>query len=383
MFGYVVRRIISGVLVLLVSSVAAFALFFYGPSDPALAYCPETRCTPQRLDNIRTQLGLDRPVVEQYAEYMKGIVVGNDFKAGSITIKCGAPCLGVSFKLRVNVTDYLLSKFPATLSIALGGSVIMLLVGVSSGIFAARRRGTGADKGIVGVSLIVNAIPYYLLALLAYLLLISQWGIFPESGYYPLLTDGPVAWAKGLMLAWLVIGISSSTQYARFSRGSMIESGNEDYVRTARAKGLSERRVTMRHALRAAIVPVVTIFGLEFAYLLAGTIFTERIFDIQGIGLTGLQAIGTKDLPVIAATVLIGAAFIVVANIVVHILYSVTAPRVRLSGGGSPSPPPPPSRPVARSTSRISSLMTSPSGSRPPTDWSRPSPASATRSRRE
>jgi peptide/nickel transport system permease protein len=331
MFGYVVRRIISGVLVLLVISVAVFALFFYGPSDPALAYCPETRCTPQRLENIRTSLGLDRPVVEQYGDYMKGIVAGNDFQAGEISIKCDAPCLGVSFKLRVNVTDYLWSKFPATLSIALGASVIMLLVGVSSGIFAARRRGTVADKGIVGVSLFVNAMPYYLLALLAYLLLISQWGIFPESGYFPILTDGPVAWVKGLMLAWLVLGISSSTQYARFSRGSMIESMNEDYVRTARAKGLSERRVTMRHALRAAIVPVVTIFGLEFAYLLAGTIFTERIFDIQGIGLTGLQAIGTKDLPVIAATVLLSSAFIVVANILVDIIYSVIDPRVRLS----------------------------------------------------
>jgi len=331
MFGYVVRRVISGLLVLIVISMAVFALFFYGPSDPALAYCPETRCTPQRLDNIRTSLKLDRPVVEQYADYMKGIVAGNDFQAGSISIKCGAPCLGVSFKLRVNVTDYLISKFPATLSIALGGSVIMLTIGISSGIFAARRRGTVADKGIVGVSLVVNAIPYYLLALLAYLLLISQWGIFPESGYHPILKDGPVAWAKGLLLAWLVIGVSSSTQYARFSRGSMIESMNEDYVRTARAKGLSDRRVTMRHALRAAIVPVVTIFGLEFAYLLAGTIFTEKIFDIQGIGLTGLQAIGTKDLPVIAATVLIGSAFIVVANIVVDIIYSVIDPRVRLS----------------------------------------------------
>jgi peptide/nickel transport system permease protein len=331
MFGYVVRRIISGVLVLLVISVAVFALFFYGPSDPALAYCPETRCTPQRLDNNRTSLGLDRPVVEQYGDYMKGIVAGNDFQAGEISIKCDAPCLGVSFKLRVNVTDYLWSKFPATLSIALGASVIMLLVGVSSGIFAARRRGTVADKGIVGVSLFVNAMPYYLLALLAYLLLISQWGIFPESGYFPILTDGPVAWVKGLMLAWLVLGISSSTQYARFSRGSMIESMNEDYVRTARAKGLSERRVTLKHALRAAIVPVVTIFGLEFAYLLAGTIFTERIFDIQGIGLTALDAIGNSDLPVISATVLISAAFIVVANIVVDIVYSVIDPRVRLT----------------------------------------------------
>src|SRR6476620_4455440 len=313
MFGYIVRRVISGLLVLLVVSMAVFALFFYGPANPALAYCPETHCTPQRLENITKQLGLDRPVAEQYGEYMKGIVAGNDFKAGSITIKCAAPCLGVSFKLRVNVTDYLMGKFPATLSIALGSAVIFLTVGVSSGIFAARRRGTVADKGIVGVSLII------------------KWGIFPESGYHPLLTEGPIAWFKGLILAWLVVGISSSTQYARFSRGSMIESMNEDYVRTARAKGLSEKRITLKHALRAAIVPVVTIFGLEFAYLLAGTIFTERIFDIQGIGLTGLQAIGTKDLPIISGTVLIGAAFIVVANLFVDIIYSVIDPRVRLS----------------------------------------------------
>ena len=331
MFGYIVRRVISGLLVLLVVSMSVFALFFYGPANPALAYCPETRCTPARLAQITESLGLDEPVVQQYAAYMKGIFVGNDFQAGAITIKCDAPCLGVSFKLRVNVTDYLLARFPATLSIALGGALIFLTVGVSSGIFAARRRGTLADKGIVGASLVINAIPYYLLALLAYLLLISKWGIFPESGYYPLLTDGPVAWFKGLILAWLVVGISSSTQYARFSRGSMIESMNEDYVRTARAKGLSERHVTLKHALRAAIVPVVTIFGLEFAYLLAGTIFTERIFDIQGIGLTGLQAIGTKDLPIISATVLIGAAFIVVANLFVDIIYSVIDPRVRLS----------------------------------------------------
>jgi len=332
MFGYIVRRVISGLLVLLVVSMAVFALFFYGPANPALAYCPETRCTPQRLENITQQLGLDRPVAQQYGEYMKGIVAGNDFKAGAITIKCPAPCLGVSFKLRVNVTDYLMSKFPATLSIALGSSVIFLLVGVSSGIFAARRRGTLADKGIVGVSLVINAVPYYLLALLAYLLLISKWGIFPESGYHPLLTEGPIAWFKGLILAWLVVGISSSTQYARFSRGSMIESMNEDYVRTARAKGLSERRITLKHALRAAIVPVVTIFGLDFATLLSGTIFTETIFGIDGIGNWSIKALNTPlDLPVISTTVLISSVLIVVANLIVDILYSFLDPRVSVS----------------------------------------------------
>ena len=331
MFGYMLRRIISGLLVLVATSVAVFALFFYGPSNPALAYCPETRCTPARLAQITDSLGLDRPVVEQYGEYMKGIVAGNDFEAGAIVIPCDAPCLGVSFKLRVDVADYLLARFPATLSLAVGGAVIFLSLGVTLGILAARRRGTTGDKLIVGSSLIINAVPYYLVALLAYLYLISKWGIFPETAYHSPFTDGPIAWASGLLLPWIVIGITSSTQYARFSRGSMIESMNEDYVRTARAKGLTDRRVTMKHALRSAVVPVVTIFGLEFAYLLAGTIFTERIFDIQGIGLTGLQAIGTKDLPVIAATVLLSSAFIVVANILVDIIYSVIDPRVRLS----------------------------------------------------
>jgi peptide/nickel transport system permease protein len=331
MFGYILRRLISGVLVLLAISIATFALFFYGPSDPALAYCPETRCTPERLENIRDSLGLDDPVVGQYTEYMTGIFTGNDFQLGAISIECPAPCLGVSFKLRVPVTDYLLDRFPATLSLALGGSVIFLTVGLTLGIMAARRRGTAADKGIVGISLFINAIPYYLLALLAYLFLISQWGIFPNSGYFGPIDDGVLAWVKGMLLAWVVLGLAYSTQYARFSRGSMIESMNEDYVRTARAKGLNERRVTFRHGLRAAIVPVVTIFGLDFAYLLAGTIFTERIFDIQGIGLTALDAIGNSDLPVISATVLISAAFIVVANIVVDIVYSVIDPRVRLT----------------------------------------------------
>ncbi len=331
MFGYIVRRVISGLLVLLVVSMAVFALFFYGPSNPALAYCPETRCTPQRLENITHSLGLDRPVLAQYGDYMKGIFVGNDFQAGAISIKCDAPCLGVSFKQRLNVSHYLWQRFPATLSLAIGGALIFLTLGTSLGVFAARVRGTTTDKLVVTASLLVNSIPYYLLALLAFLMLISQWGIFPDSGYYPILKDGPVAWVKGLLLAWLVVGIWSSTAYARFSRGAMIEALNEDYVRTARAKGLTDRRVTMKHALRAAIVPVVTIFGLDFAFLLAGTVFTERIFDIQGIGLTALDAIRQRDLPMISATVLIAAAFVVTANIVVDIIYSVIDPRVRLT----------------------------------------------------
>jgi len=330
-FAYIVRRLISGVLVLIAVSMVVFAIFFYGPNDPAVAYCPESRCTPSRLEAIRTNMGLDRPAAQQYVEYMSGLVKGRHISSGGISIDCNWPCLGVSFKYRVSVFDYLWARFPATLSVALGGSVFFLAIGLSSGIFAARRRGTLSDKGVVSSSLFINAIPYYLLALLSYLYLIQAWGIFPETGYFSPITDGPAKWVGGMLLPWLVIGVTSATQYARFSRGSMIEALNEDYVRTARAKGLVERSVVRRHALRAALVPVVTIFGLDFAFLLAGTYVTEKIYGIQGIGLTALEAVQRTDLPMIAATTLISAAFIVIMNIVVDVLYSVMDPRVRLS----------------------------------------------------
>jgi peptide/nickel transport system permease protein len=331
MFGYIVRRLIAGVLVLIAVSMMVFALFFYGPNDPALAYCPESRCTPARLENISHNLGLDRPAPQQYVEYMSGLVKSRHIESGGISIDCNWPCLGVSFKYRVSVFDYLWERFPATLSVAVGGAICFLALGLSSGIFAARRRGTASDKAIVSTSLFINAIPYYLLALLAYLYLVQDFGIFPATGYFSPFEYGPAKFISGMLLPWLMLGIAYSTQYARFSRGAMVDALNEDYVRTARAKGLAERTVTRRHALRAAIVPVVTIFGLDFAYLLTGTIFTEKIFGIQGMGLAGLDAVQRTDLPMISAYTLISAAFIVIANIVVDILYSVIDPRVRLS----------------------------------------------------
>jgi peptide/nickel transport system permease protein len=318
-------------LVLIAVSMMVFAIFFYGPNDPALAYCPESRCTPERLENITKNLGLDRPAPRQYAEYMSGLVKSRHIESGGVSVDCAWPCLGVSFKYRVSVFDYLWERFPATLSVAGGGAVCFLTIGLFSGIFAARRRGTATDKAIVSSSLFINAIPYYLLALLAYLYLVQGFGIFPQTGYYSPFSEGPIKFISGMLLPWLMLGIAYSTQYARFSRGAMVDALNEDFVRTARAKGLSESIVTRRHALRAAIVPVVTIFGLDFAYLLTGTIFTEKIFGIQGMGLAGLDAVQRTDLPMISAYTLISAAFIVVANIVVDILYSVIDPRVRLS----------------------------------------------------
>ena len=331
MFGYVLRRLIAGVMVLIVVSMGVFALFFYGPNDPAYQYCPETRCTPARLEAIHHSMGLDRSPVVQYGEYMGGLLHSRTVTAGSLSQECSWPCLGVSFKYRVNVRDYLMERVPATLSVALGGAICFLVLGVGTGIIAARKRGTTTDKAIISSSLFVDAVPSYLLYLLAYLYLVQRFHMFPDTGYHSPFQEGPIEFAGGLLLPWLVIGIASASYYARFSRGSMIEVMGEDYVRTARAKGVSEGLIIGRHALRAAIVPIVTIFGLDFAGLLSGTIYVEKIFGIQGLGLAGLDAERRVDLPMVSASVLIAAALIVFANIVVDILYSVIDPRVRLT----------------------------------------------------
>ncbi len=332
MFGYMVRRLMSAGLVVILTSMFVFALFFLGPSNPAQPLCDiNGKCTPEKLALLTEQMGLNDGVVNQYGVWVKGLFVDREIDFGP-TYHCDAPCLGISYATRTEVTQELIQKFPATLSLAVGGSLIYLTVGVFLGTMAARIRGTLGDRGLVTMSLIVSSIPYYVLALLAWIYLSLEWQIFPDTSYHPLFTDGPAAWAYGLMLPWLVLGLAQSTSYARFSRGQMVETLGEDYIRTATAKGVKKSRVIFRHALRSAIVPVVTIFGLDFAFLLAGTVVTETIFDIDGIGQWGIRALRAPvDFPVVAATVLFGAVIIVVANIIVDVLYSVIDPRVRLA----------------------------------------------------
>jgi peptide/nickel transport system permease protein len=229
------------------------------------------------------------------------------------------------------VTHDLKQKYPATVTLAVGGATMYLLLGVVLGAFAARWRGTIADRLLVGSSLIVSSVPFYLVALLAWIYLSLQLKIFPTTGYYPI-TENPAKTVSWMALPWLVLGLTNCTSYARFTRGQMVETLNEDFIRTASAKGVRTNRVLFKHALRAAIVPVMTIFGLDFATLLAGTIFTEQIFGIDGIGHWGLQALSTPiDLQVVSATVLVSATLVVVANLLVDILYSFLDPRVSIA----------------------------------------------------
>lgn len=321
----------SAFLVITLSSMIVFALFFLGPSNPAGPICDGGggRCTSERLELIEDQLGLNDSVVNQYGVFVKGIFVGREVDMG-VVYQCEAPCLGISYGSRGQVTDELLDRLPATLSIAVGGSIIYLAVGITIGVIAAKYRGTNTDRGVVGGALIISSVPYYIFALIVWLFFELQLGLF-QSGYFSPFEEGPLKFITGMMLPWLVIGLTSAAAYARFTRGAMVETINEDFMRTATAKGLGSNTVLVRHGLRAAIVPVVTIFGLDFAALLGGTIFTEQIFRIDGIGRWALDAVQSpQDFAVINATVLFAATMVVLANLIVDIVYGFLDPRVKV-----------------------------------------------------
>ncbi len=335
MFAFLVRRIISGFLIIVLVSLAVFTLFFYGPKSPALELCrrdTNNRCGPTsaKLEVYEERLGYNNAMLSEYAKWAKGLVADRTITIGTKPYDCAAPCLGISYRDRTSVSDQLKDRFPVTLSLAVGGSMLYLLIGVSVGVLAARRRGTTTDKALVSSTLIFSSVPYYLVALLSMLILTISTSLFPKVEYHSLFSN-PLKWFAGLILVWLVLGLYGSTAYTRYSRGAMVESLGEDYVRTAVAKGLRMRTVVVRHALRSALVPVATIFGIDFAFLVGGTVFTEKIFDLEGIGKWGLDATFIKDLPVVQATSLILAVAVVAANIVVDIVYSWLDPRVRLS----------------------------------------------------
>lgn len=334
MFAFLVKRILSGLMTIVLVSMIVYALFWFGPKSPALQLCVQEtngRCGPTspRLEDYEERLGYNNPVHEEYGKWVKGLVVDRKIMLGQTPYDCPAPCLGLSFRDKTLVSEQLKDKFPITLSLAVGAASLYLLIGVTLGSLAARRRGTVADKMLVSSSLVFSSIPYYLVALLSYLLLTLNTSVFPDVRYTPFL-DNPLKWASGLLLVWLVMGLFGATSYTRYSRGAMVESLSEDYVRTAKAKGVSARAVVIKHALRSALVPVVTIFGLDFAFLLSGTVFTEQIFNLEGIGKWGLDATYIQDLPVVQATSLILAVAVVLANIFVDVIYSLLDPRVRL-----------------------------------------------------
>jgi peptide/nickel transport system permease protein len=324
---YLLKRILLGVTVLFAVSVLSFLMFFALPRDPVTGMCPKN-CNAERLERVRTELGLNDPKIEQYANYMKGIFVGRDLGSAQGG-RCDAPCLGYSYVNSEAVAATFARVLPVTLSIVLPAAVLWLALGVGLGLVSALRRGSLLDRLSIGFTLTFASLQLYFVGAVLLLLFVYKLRILPNPHYTPLVQN-PLEWGRGLVLAWITLALLFSAIYARLSRAQMLETLSEDFVRTARAKGLSQPRVVGRHALRAAVSPIVTIAGLDVGAALGGTVITETTFGLQGLGRTAVEAVRQGDLPTIMATVLIAALFVVVANIAVDVLYAVIDPRVRL-----------------------------------------------------
>lgn len=320
-------RLGSMVFVLLAVSLLTYAVFVLLPADPAQLACGRP-CTPERLETARAFMGLDQSFLVQWWNFVTGIFTGRTFGSAGAQISCPAPCLGYSFVLRQPVTDLIVGRLPVTFSIAIGAAVLWLLAGVTGGVVAAVRRGTAVDRAIMVTAITGVSAPSYLVGLLGILLFGFTLDMVPVNGYVPFATS-PVDWAWHLVLPWCVLAFLSAAIYARLTRAQMLDALGSEYVRTARAKGITERRVVTRHALRNVLVPVVTLFGLDLGVLLGGTVITEKVFSMAGLGALLLDAVGNTDVPLLVGVTFFSAALIVVANLLVDVAYGAMDPRVR------------------------------------------------------
>jgi peptide/nickel transport system permease protein len=319
MFRFLARRLVNGIFVLWLISVGVFVLFFIAPSNVAQRLAGR-QATPETIALVKHRLGLDRSVIDQYGSFIWRALHGD---------------LGYDYYHQIPVNSIITSALPKTLSLVLGAAVIWLTLGIINGVISAVYTRSFADRALTAFSLLFYSMPSFLLGLLLlyfayYRLTVAGLAWFPAGGYVPM-TDSVVQWARSLFLPWVSLALLSAATYTRLTRSSLLEVLGEDYIRTARSKGLSERRVVFRHALRSALNPVLTQFGIDLGALIGGVLVIETVFSIDGLGRESILAFNNQDLPVIAGVVLFGAAAIVLANIVVDMLYAVLDPRLRLS----------------------------------------------------
>ena len=316
------------VLVLLAVAVVTYVVFYLLPADPARLSCGKP-CTPERYAAAQHYLGLDVPWFAQLWNYLTGIVTGRTFGSGAGLISCPAPCFGYSFQLSTPVTELILARLPVTASIAIGAAVLWFVTGVTGGAVAAVRRGRALDRAVMTVAIAGVSAPAYLVGLLAILLFGFTLGWLPTGGYEPL-TEDPAGWFLHLLLPWCALAFISAAVYARLTRAELIDQLGRDHIRTARAIGLSESAVVVRHGLRNALIPVVTVFGLDLGSLLGGAVITEKVFSMQGLGSLLITAIGSTDLQVVVGVTLFAALLITLANFLVDVVYAFLDPRVAL-----------------------------------------------------
>ena len=336
MLTFIVRRLFAAVGLLLVVTLATFFIFYILPQwggesiqDMARAYIGRVP-SADVLQGVVHRLGFDQPFFVQYFDYVKGIVAGSTYNDGNGLVSCAAPCFGYSFRNGTAVWPNLLQSFPVTLSIAIGGAVIWLFFGVLSGVISAVWKGSIVDRLFMGVALTGVSLPVYFVGPVMALILADNNSILPVPNYTSFGTN-PVSWAGGMLIPWFALAFGYAALYTRLTRGGMLDAMNEDYTRTARAKGLSERKVILKHALRAAIIPIITIFGMDLGAVLGGAVLVEKSLSLQGIGSLALSGIQTQDVPMVMGVTLFGAFFVIMANLAVDVAYAALDPRVRIS----------------------------------------------------
>jgi peptide/nickel transport system permease protein len=315
MTRFVVRRLAQMVVVLFAVSVLTFLIFNVVPNgDPAVRMAGKTP-TETQVEAIRAEWGFDDPLPLQYVTTMENVIGGS----------------AISYFSQLNVRDQIVEGLPRTLSLAVGAAILWMLAAIALGLLAALRAGRLSDRLLTVLALVGVSLPVFWLGALASYYLGFKAGWFPNGGYVPL-TEDPIAWAHHLVLPWTVLAILFIGFYSRVLRSNVLDTMSEDYVRTARAKGLSERQVLLRHVLRNSLIPIVTLWGLDFGAVVAGgAILTETVFDLQGVGQYAAEAVGQLDVPPVLAVTMFGAFFIVVLSTVVDIVYAILDPRIRLT----------------------------------------------------
>jgi peptide/nickel transport system permease protein len=327
MYLFIARRLFFAVLLLLAVSLVTYLLFSVLPVDPAALTCGKN-CKPDLIAANRVRLGYDKPVLEQYWLFLKGIFVGRDYGMGQAAFSCPAPSLGYSFSRHQCVTTLIGKTFPVTAYLSLGAFVLWMLIGIGSGAVAALNKGKWQDRLANAFTAVGVSLPTFYVGLLVLFSVVIWLGILPFPHYASPFED-PIAFFQAMILPWLTLAVLSAASYTRLTRNGMLEAMNEDFVRLGVAKGLKRSVILRKYVLRSALVPIVTIAGLDFAALLGGAIITESVFTLPGMGKLSIRAVVESDLPVLVGTTMVAAVFIVLANVLVDILYGVLDPRVR------------------------------------------------------
>jgi len=319
----------AAITILIVSAVV-FAIFSYLPFDPASLTCGQ-RCTPQIIAGNRIKLGFDKPVYEQFWLFLSGIFAGRTYGSGQAAFSCPAPSFGYSFNENACVTDMIKEAMPITINLAVGALIIWLVMGVGLGVLAAKFKNRWPDTSSSVFVLLGTSLPTFVTGLALLIWVSIKWKIIPMSldGYVSAL-DNPGRWFMYFILPWITLAIAYAALYTRFTRAAVLDTLGEDYIRTARAKGVKERTVLFKHTLRAVLAPIITMAGLDFAGLIGGAIITETIFNLPGLGRLTLRSTYEFDLPVVLATTILAAVVVIVMNLIVDMLYAVLDPRVRI-----------------------------------------------------